>query len=219
MRYPRSFAIGIAFAVTIPLAACGNTEGPTATTPPPASTSTNAPTGDKSAPPTGNAAPAKAKTTEKPKTKPTTKPKQKPATSDLSGLQITGIKAGKSILLDVADDDEDRFLQVGDNGRVDFTGTTRTDTTMMSLHPAAVAADNRVVIKPPFWNEDLGDGYCVATTRTAALKLEVCKPGKPSQIFRVQLAGDSGLFELHGTNGILTTPSGRTALQVLPYAE
>ncbi len=107
----------------------------------------------------GKAAPARARTTQKPKTS-KTPAKPKPATSDLSGLRITDIKAGKSILLDVADDDEDRFLQVGDNGKVDFTGTGRADTTMMSLHPAAVAAANRVVIKPPFWNEDLGDGYC-----------------------------------------------------------
>jgi hypothetical protein len=35
----------------------------------------------------------------------------------------------------------------------------------------------------------------------------------------VQLAGDSGLFELHGTHGIMKADSGRTALQVLPYAE
>jgi hypothetical protein len=220
MRYPRSFAIGIAFAVTIPLAACSAT----VTTPPPASTSTEAPAGEKPAPATdeaapAKAAPAKARTTEKPKT---TKPKPKttkPATSDLSGLRITDIRAGKSILLDVADDDEDRYLQVGDNGQVGFTGTSRTDTTMMSLHAAPVAADNRVVIKPPFWNEDLGDGYCVASAPKSALKLEVCKPGKASQIWRVQLAGDSGLFELHGTNGIMKSAGGRTALQVLPYAE
>jgi hypothetical protein len=215
MRNPRFIAIGIAFAVTIPLAACSATEGATVTTPPPASTTKKAPTADKSAPATGNAKPAKAKATDKPKPK----PKRKPATSDLSGLKITDIRAGKSVLIDVADDDADRYLQVGDNGKVDFTGTTRTDSTMMSLHPAAVAAENRVVIKPPFWNEDLGEGYCVAATKTTSLKLEVCKPGKASQTWRVQLAGDSGLFELHGTNGILTTPSGRTALQVIPYAE
>ena len=213
MRYPRSFAIGIAFAVTIPLAACSSTDSVTGTTPP-AVTSNEAPI--------GKAAPARARTTKKPRTTAKPKPPTKPepaATSDLSGVRITDVRSGKSILLDVADDNEDRFLQVGDNGKVGFTGTGRTDTTMMSLHAAPVAADNRVVIKPPFWNEDLGDGYCVADTRNGSLKLEVCKPGKASQIWRVQLAGDSGLFELHGAYGVLNANNGRTALQVLPYAE
>ena len=227
MRNPRFLAIGVAFAVTIPLAACGSGEGATGT--PPASTSTTAPAAEKSAPPTGKAAPARVKTTEKPTTaaKPKKPVKPKPATSDLSGLRITGIKAGASVLLDVADDGVDRFLAVGDNGRVDFTGTTRTDTTMMALYPAAVAAKNRVVIKPPFWNEEIGDGYCVADTAGAPLALEICKPGKASQIWRVQLAGDSGQFELHGAYGVIsvdngrinTTGKGRTGLQVLPYAE
>ncbi|WP_432897818.1 hypothetical protein ACQP1S_20305 [Micromonospora matsumotoense] len=97
---------------------------------------------------------------------------------------------------------------------------------MMAIHPAAVAAKNRMVIKPPFWNEEVGGGYCVADTAGAVLKLENCQDGKASQVWRVALAGDSGLFELHGASGVIGVRNGRitasgdgdTGLQVLPYA-
>ena len=109
---------------------------------------------------------------------------------------------------------------------VDFTGTGRTDATMMSLQPAAVAASNRVLIMPPFYNEDLGDGYCVADTTGAPLTLEVCAAGEASQVWRVVPAGDSGQFELHGAHGVLrvedgritSAGDGRTGLQVLSFA-
>lgn len=222
MRCPRSLTIAIALAATAPLAACSDgraanvvAQAPSAAAP---SASTPVPAGQASAAPTGKAAttaPAKAR------------PKDKaPTTSDLSALRSTGIKSGGSILIDVADDGVDRFLSVGKAGVVDFTGTTRTDDTMMSLQPAAVSAPNRVVIVPPFYNEEAGDGYCVADTAGAPLKLEDCKPGKASQVFRVALAGDSGQFELHGAYGVIRVDgsritadgNGRTGLQVLPFA-
>ncbi|WP_419702912.1 hypothetical protein [Promicromonospora sp. NFX87] len=149
-----------------------------------------------------------------------------PEVSDLSGLGITGISEGTSVLIDVAGDGADRFLEVGADG-VDFTGTGRTDTTMMSLHPAAVPEENRVLIKPPFWYEEPTGGYCVTDTEGAALALEPCKAGDAAQVWQVVLAGDSGLFELHGAYGVVGVQDGRittaggsdTGLQVLPYAE
>ncbi|GLY02407.1 hypothetical protein [Actinoplanes sp. NBRC 101535] len=155
------------------------------------------------------------------------KPDEKAVKSNLSRLKKLGITINAGVLIDVADDGKDRFLAVGKNGKVDFTGTGRTDTTMMSLQAAPVAAENRVVIKPPFWNEDLGAGYCVADTKGAPLKLETCETGKATQIFTVVPAGDSGQFELRGKYGILrvddgkltTSGKGRTGLQTIKYAQ
>ncbi|GLY25690.1 hypothetical protein [Micromonospora sp. NBRC 101691] len=229
MRHTRSFVIGAVLAATTLLTACTSDQGTAGATSHTSAPATSAPAGSPSAPassdetstapapaaPTGRTAPTPARPTAGAK-----------VTSDLSGLGITGIRAGKSVLIDVADDGVDRFLQVGQAG-VDFTGTGRTDSTMMSLHPATVSAKNRVVIKPPFWNEEIGGGYCVADTPGAALKLENCQDGKASQVWRVALAGDSGLFELHGAYGVVSVKDGRittsgdgsTTLQVLPYAE
>ncbi|TCB97195.1 hypothetical protein E0H26_13045 [Micromonospora zingiberis] len=228
MRHTRPFVIGAVLAATTLLTGCANSQGTSAApsgTPAPV-TSTPAGSSVPAVPAEPSTAPASAAPTGSTGTtpaKPTTRAK---ATSDLSGLRITGIKAGKSVLIDVAGDDADRFLQVGQGG-VDFTGTERTDATMMALYPAAVSAKNRVVIKPPFWNEEVGGGYCVADTAGAALKLENCQDGKASQVWRVQLAGDSGLFELHGAYGVIGVKNGRitasgdrdTGLQVLPYAQ
>ncbi|GAA0793751.1 hypothetical protein [Spirilliplanes yamanashiensis] len=153
-------------------------------------------------------------------------------TSDVSQLRQLGIDIGPGVLVDVADDGVDRWMQIGEDG-VDFTGTTKTDTTMMSFKPAPVSARtqatrNRVIIQPPFWNEDAeGPGYCVADTPGAALSLELCDAGRPAQVWTVVPAGDSGQFELRGRHGILrvddgvltTGTSGRTGLQTIPFAE
>jgi hypothetical protein len=146
--------------------------------------------------------------------------------SDLSRLTRLGIDVQKSVLIDVADDGADRWLDVSASG-VDFTGTARTDGTMMFLAPAPVAARNSVLIKPPFYNEDLGPGYCVADTRGAPLKLENCRAGRRQQIFTIVPAGDSGQFELHGMYGVIrvdngkitTGGQGRTGLQTILYAD
>ncbi|GLW30041.1 hypothetical protein [Actinoplanes regularis] len=146
-------------------------------------------------------------------------------TSDLGELKKLGIDVGKSVLIDVADDGQDRWLEVGKNG-VDFTGTSRTDSTMMFLAAAPVTAKNRVLIKPPFYNEDLGSGYCVADTKGAPLKLEGCQAGRKQQVFTIVPAGDSGQFELHGMYGVIrvnngkitTSGEGRTGLQTILYA-
>ncbi|WP_203822536.1 hypothetical protein [Paractinoplanes ferrugineus] len=121
-------------------------------------------------------------------------------------------------MIDIATADADRFLQVGKGGKVDFTGRTRSDATMMSFQPANVSEPNRVVIVPPFWNEEVGTGYCVAATPDVALALEKCVPGKSSQIWRVQPAGDSGLFELRGAYGAVGANNVGSTLQVLPFA-
>ncbi|BCJ58888.1 hypothetical protein [Micromonospora endophytica] len=233
-RRNHSFVIGAVLAAAATLLTACDSDQDTAAAP--SASSAPAPSGTAVAPPasvapdetstasasvapTGKATAAPAR----PTAGPTTKAK---VTSDLSELRITGIRAGKSVLIDVAGDGVDRFLQVG-RSAVNFTGTGRTDSTMMALYPAAVSAENRVVIKPPFWNEEAGGGYCVADTAGAPLKLETCQDGKASQVWRVALAGDSGLFELHGAYGVIRVKDGRittgedgdTGLQVLPYAQ
>ena len=104
---------------------------------------------------------------------------------------------------------------------------------MMSLKAATVAANteatrNRVIIQPPFWNEDAeGPGYCVADTPGAPLNLEPCDAGRTAQVWTVVPAGDSGQFELNGRYGIVrvndgtitTGQTGRTGLQTIPFAE
>jgi hypothetical protein len=181
--------------------------------------------------PATTAATAPAGTTPKPTTAATTTPATttaaarptagrtpaKAPTSDVSQLKRLGITLGAGVLIDVADDGLNRYLVIGRNGVVDFTGTTRTDATMMSLKAAPVGEKNRVVIKPPFYNEDLGAGSCVAATSGAALRLETCVTGKTSQIWTVVPAGDSGQFELHGSHGVVRF-GGRTGLQTIPYA-
>jgi len=229
MRYHRLLAVAAALTVSASLTACSEGQAENVVVQPPSaaapSASTAVPPKPASAAPTGEAPTPATTAKAKPKPKPKA-PRTGSATSDLSGLRSAGIKSGAAILIDVADDGVNRYLQVGKSGVVDFTGTTRTDSTMMSLQPAAVSASNRVVIKPPFYNEDLGDGYCVADTAGAPLVLEVCKDGKASQVFRVVLAGDSGQFELHGAYGVIRVGDdritaggdGRTGLQVLPFA-
>ncbi|MEV4348208.1 hypothetical protein AB0J83_27445 [Actinoplanes sp. NPDC049596] len=221
MRVARFCVLGVAGVLAA--GACSDT--PTEAAPPAVTTGSEAaPAPEPADEPT--TAPTKAPTTA-PTKAPTTKPTKAPAEeSDLSQLRRIGVDIGAGMILDVADDGVDRWLQVGKNGVVDFTGTTRTDSTMMSFQPAPVAAKNRVVIKPPFWNEDTGAGSCVADTAGAPLKLETCSPGKAAQIWQVVPAGDSGQFELRGAFGILrvedgkltTAASGRTGLQTLDFA-
>jgi hypothetical protein len=226
----RSITLGVAAVVsTLALSACAN-GSPTAGAPAPAPTSENAAaaTGT-SATPEATTSPDAEPTEDASGTKPApsrTTAKPKPVTSDLSQLKSFGIDLFEGVLIDVADDGEDRYLQIGKNS-VDFTGTSKIDSTMMSLKAAPVREKNRVLIQPPFWNEDLGAGHCVADTTGAPLKLEVCKTGRAAQIWEVRPAGDSGQFELHGIHGVVrvdngkitTGGTGRTGLQTIPFAD
>ncbi|MFF5075595.1 hypothetical protein ACFY36_00975 [Actinoplanes sp. NPDC000266] len=227
MRFSRFCVLGAVGIMTAAAGACGGDDSPaaSATTSAPAAVTTTSPApvpADPAATATTEA-PAEAPATTK---APTKAPPAESAESDLSALKRIGIDVGKGVVIDVADDGMDRFMQVGKNGVVDFTGTIHTDSTMMSLKAAPVSAKNRVVIAPPFWNEGAGAGSCVADTSGAALKLETCRPGDAAQIWQVVPAGDSGQFELKGAfgtlsvdNGKLTTGSGgRTGLQTLDFA-
>jgi len=225
MRFSRFCVLGAVGLMTATAAACGGDDSPAASpaTSAPAAVTTTSPA-DVPAEPVETAAtrpPAEATATTK---APTKAPSAGSGTSDLSELKRIGIDVGQGVVIDVADDGVDRFLQVGKNGVVDFTGTVHTDSTMMSLKAAPVSARNRVVIAPPFWNEGAGAGSCVADTSGAALKLETCRPGDVAQIWQVVPAGDSGQFELKGAfgvvsvdNGKLTTGGGRTGLQTLDF--
>jgi hypothetical protein len=134
-------------------------------------------------------------------------------TSDVSQLEELGIQINESVLIDVADDGRNRYLSV------------------MFLKPAKVAkkakpAKNRVVIAPPFYNEDLGPGSCVADTKRHILRLATCKKGAKRQTWHVIPAGDSGQFELHGVytkirvhNGRITTGDrGYVGLQTIDFS-
>ena len=142
--------------------------------------------------------------------------KRKWVTSGVSQLVELGIQINESVLIDVADDGLNRYLSVGEGGVVDFTGTPSSDEAnkMMFLKPAKVAkkakpAKNRVVIAPPFYNEDLGPGSCVADTKRHILRLATCKKGAKKQTWHVIPAGDSGQFELHGAYTKIRVDSGR----------
>ncbi len=152
--------------------------------------------------------------------------------SDVSQLKTLGITLNAGMLIDVADDGLDRYLAVGKGGAVDFTGTRSSadDNKMMSLKPARVASKslrNRVVIAPPFYNEDLGAGSCIADTAPGKLRLATCKAAAANQTWTVVPAGDSGQFELHGmhtpirvNNGKITTDSqGFVGLQTITFPE
>lgn len=173
------------------------TSGPAASASPPAT-----------APATATATPA------------TTPPRTSTATSDVSQLRRIGIDLETGVLIDVADDGEDRWMQVGPDDVVDFTGTAKDESTQMSLRPAPVTARNRVTIAPP-----ARPGWCVADTPDEPLVLQPCRDGEPAQTWRVVPAGDSGQFQLEGRYGILTVdgrlvPAGQTGwtgLQTIPF--
>jgi hypothetical protein len=237
----RAAVLGVA--VTVALTACGGeTKGVISSLPSGTGTSTpatTAPAGSGSAPAatasssgpeaTEPAAPDGAGDAEP--AKPTTPVKT--VASDVSQLKALGVDVNASILIDVADDGVDRYLEVGEGGVVDFTATSGSPDSMMALNPARVAkrteeTRNRVVIAPPFYNEDLGAGSCVADTANGKLRLATCKAGAASQIWTVVPAGDSGQFELHGVHTtvrvdddsrITTGPEGRVGLQTIKYTE
>ena len=140
--------------------------------------------------------------------------------STVTQLRELGIDLEADVLIDVADDGVDRWLQIGANDGVDFTGAAKDDTTRMALVPAPVKAENRVVIAPP-----ARPGFCVAATPQPPLALQPCRDGDEAQTWRVVPAGDSGQFSLEGpygeltVDGVLLPPgqSGRIGLQTLRF--
>ena len=139
--------------------------------------------------------------------------------SDLTQLEELGVDLGTDVLIDVADDGVDRFLEVGRDDVVDFTGTARSDSTRMLLRAAPTTGKNEVWLTPSARNE------CVTDTSGAALTLQPCRLGDESQVWRLVPAGDSGQFELEGRYGIVRVDeglitsgtSGRTGLQTLRF--
>lgn len=129
--------------------------------------------------------------------------KKKLVKSNVSQLRKAGVTIGEPVLIDVADDGLNRYLSVKANsdGVVDFSGKRRTENTQMTMTPAWVAktskpAKNRVVIKPDWYNEDLGPGQCVTDVSNGQLELQNCKKGKANQTFKLTLEGDSGQFSM-----------------------
>jgi hypothetical protein len=130
-----------------------------------------------------------------------TVPSYKPSSSkrsDVSQLRELGIDLQTGVLIDVADDGADHWMQTTPDDVVDFTGSKKDATTRMTLQPAPVTDENRVLIIPASQ-----PGMCVTATPQPPLTLEPCEDGADAQIWRAAPAGDSGQFELEGKYGIL----------------
>jgi hypothetical protein len=218
-------------ATAVALTGCGDSDSSLTAIPTNSSTGTTVPTAGS----TGTTSPAAPATTKQsPKQSPTKSPTKstgKLVSSDVSQLKSLGIIMNDGVLIDVADDGLDRYLEVGE-GSVDFTGTSKKDTTMMAFQPAKVPkrtddTKNKVVIAPPFWNEDLGAGSCVNDESPGHLGLDTCEDGALDQIWEVVPAGDSGQFELHGAHteirvekGLITVgDQGYVGLQTIKYGD
>ncbi|GAA2614887.1 hypothetical protein [Paractinoplanes durhamensis] len=158
-----------------------------------------------------------------PSSTPSTLPSYKPSTSTRSKvtqLRSIGVDLQVGVLIDVADDGVDRWMQAGPDNVVDFTGSTKDDTTEMSLQPAPVTGENRVLIIPV-----AQPGMCVTDTPQEPLALQPCKDGTEAQVWRVVPAGDSGQVELEGRYGILkvdqkligTDQTGWTGMQTIKF--
>jgi hypothetical protein len=158
--------------------------------------------------------------------------KKKLVKSNVSQMRRLGVIIGAPVLIDVTDDGLDRYLAVGTKGRVDFTGTERGESTQMSMQAAYVPkkahpAKNRVVIKPDWYNEDLGPAQCVTDVKEGVLKLKNCKKGASNQAFKLTPFGDAGAFEMIGrythievNNGKITTNNdGYVGLQTIDFVE
>jgi hypothetical protein len=118
--------------------------------------------------------------------------------SNLTQLRQIGVDLDRGVLIDVADDGVDHWMQVGPGDVVDFTGSVKDDSTEMSLQAAPATGVNQVVIVPA-----ARPGDCVADTPQVALVLLPCKNSDTTQIWTIVPAGDSGQFELQGKYGIL----------------
>nr|BFE74680.1 hypothetical protein GCM10020092_079810 [Actinoplanes digitatis] len=154
-----------------------------------------------------------------PSTSASAPPKRGTKSSNVSQLRELGVDLETGVLIDVADDGVDLWMQVGPDDVVDFTGAAKDASTEMSLVPAPVTARNRVVIAPP-----TRPGSCVTDTPQAPLILRPCRDGDPAQTWG-GATGDSGQFQLQGQFGILTVDqglvdadqTGRTGLQTIPF--
>ena len=130
-----------------------------------------------------------------------TPPRSRPPStvkSNVTKLRQIGVALDRGVLIDVADDGVDHWMQVGAGDVVDFTGSAKDASTEMSLQAAPATGVNQVVIVPV-----AQPGSCVADTPQVALALLACKNSDSTQIWTIVPAGDSGQFELRGEYGIL----------------
>jgi hypothetical protein len=83
------------------------------------------------------------------------------------------------------------------------------------------------VIKPDWYNEDLGPAQCVTDVKKGVLKLKDCKKGASNQAFKLTPFGDAGAFEMIGRythievkDGKITTKDdGFVGLQTIDFVE
>ncbi|WP_045740247.1 MULTISPECIES: hypothetical protein [Actinoplanes] len=141
-----------------------------------------------------------------------------PLSSDVSQLDRIGVDLGTGTLIDVADDGADRWMQIGADDGVDFTGTAKDASTRMSLRAAPVMVKNQVLIIPVARPDS-----CVTAVSPVTLALQPCRDGETAQIWEIVPAGDSGQFELSGEHGILrvdgtlVASGGRSGMQTIPF--
>ncbi|WP_430781797.1 hypothetical protein [Actinoplanes sp. G11-F43] len=120
--------------------------------------------------------------------------------SDVSRLRARGLDLETGVLIFAPDAALDRWMAVGADDVVDFTGRTKDASTEMSLIPAVVEEDDRVIIVPV-----ARPGWCVTDTPGAGLPLALrpCRDGQADQTWAVTAAGDSGNVSLTGPDGPL----------------
>jgi eukaryotic-like serine/threonine-protein kinase len=135
--------------------------------------------------------------------------------ADLSGLKNYDLDLGVPVTITTGlDGGPARFLGSQPDGSVDFTGTAATESTRMTLRPAKVrkrTEDNKnhvlIVASPAV--DTSGPESCVTDVREGVLRMEPCEPGAAEQAWRLQPAGDSGLFELFGDHTALRVDEGK----------
>lgn len=155
-----------------------------------------------------------------PSQSPSAKPKPKPTgpkliNADISQLKSYDISLGVPVVITTGlDGGPARYLGAQPDGSVDFTGAAATESTRMQLRAAKVrkrteANQNTVLIvaSPAVATSD--PESCVTDVREGVLKMEPCEPGQASQAWRLQPAGDSGLFELTGAHTALRVDEGK----------
>jgi hypothetical protein len=161
-------------------------------------------------------APASASATPsaEPSVKPTTKG-PKLVDANVSQLKNYDLDLGVPVVITTGlDSGPARYLGSQPDGSVDFAGTAVTESTRMTLRPAKVRKrteenQNHVLIVASPAVAASGPESCVTDVREGVLEMRPCEPGLAAQAWRLQPAGDSGLFELTGAHTALQVNDGK----------
>jgi hypothetical protein len=162
-----------------------------------------------------SAAPGPSPSASPAKSPPAKKKGPKLVSADLSELKSFDLDLGVPVTITTGlDGGPARFLGSHPDGSVDFAGTAATESTRMTLRPAKVrkrTEENKnhvlIVASPAVAASE--PESCVTDVREGVLRMEPCEPGRAAQAWRLQPAGDSGLFELFGARTALRVDEGK----------